>query len=160
MEIRKADGEEMLKLWGYGPGEPIAPTARFFCGNISSGNAIFWTVDDGGALLGELYTFLDIGEDRDVADGKTTAYLCAFRVKEGFRGRGLGSRLMDAALAGLRDMGFLRATIGVSDRRNEELYRRMGFDRKIKDCYFDPCAVDEDMRPLPVEGYQLLARDL
>ena len=43
---------------------------------------------------------------------------------------------------------------------NEELYRRMGFDRKIKDCYFDPCAVDEDMRPLPVEGYQLLARDL
>ena len=149
MEIRKADGEEMLKLWGYGPGEPISPTARFFCGNISSGNAIFWTVEDGGALIGELYTF---------ADGKTTAYLCAFRVKEGFRGRGLGSRLMDAALAGLRDMGFLRATIGVSDRRNEELYRRMGFDRKIKDCYFDPCAVDGNMRPKPDEGFLLLSK--
>ena len=159
--IRKASGGEMLRLWGYDSLDGASPTARYFYLQISSGNAVFLTADMNGQLIGELYIFFDL-DDRDFADGTNTAYLCAFRVQEEYRGRGIGSRLMDAALAGLRALGFRRATIGVGfdEERNIEMYRRMGFDRKIKDCFADPCAMDEHMRPMPDEGFMLLAKEL
>ena len=162
MLIRKAAGDEMLKLWGYRDGETGSPTARFFYRSISSGNAVFWTIDHNGELIGELYAFRDIPEDRDFADGKTTAYLCAFRVRKDFRGQGLGSRLMETVLADLWAEGFQRVTIGVGpeEEQNIRLYRRMGFSTKIKDCYMDPCAMDENMRPQADECYWLLAKEL
>ena len=160
MLIRKATAEEMLALWGYPDVCAAPPTAGYFCRNIASGNAVFWTVEEKGALIGELYAFLDIEEDRDFADGKTTAYLCAFRIRPEYRGRGLGTRLMETALADLKGRGFRRATIGVSDERNERMYRRMGFDTKVKECYSDPCARDEKMQPEPDEGYALLSKEL
>ena len=161
MLIRTATGEEMLELWGYPEREKASPTARFFYENIAAGNALFWTLDCGGELIGELYAFLDIEEDKDFADGRTAAYLCAFRVKPAYRGQGLGSGLMEAALADLKKKGFRRATIGVDEARNERLYRRMGFTAEIKTCYVDPCARDKSMRPERDEaGYLLLAKEL
>ena len=160
MLIRKASGEEMLNLWGYEDEEKAPSTARFFYRNIASGNAVFWTVEHEGALIGELYAFLQIEEDKDFADGCAAAYLCAFRVKKEYRGRGLGSRMMEAALKDLKARGFQSATIGVSEERNEKLYRRLGFTSKIKDCYFDPCARDDQMRPEPDAVFRLLAKKL
>lgn len=55
MIFRKATSEEMLPLWGYKDIGEASPTARFFCEHISSGNAEFWTIDDNGKLIGELY---------------------------------------------------------------------------------------------------------
>ena len=161
MLIRKATGEEMLKLWGYGDIDHASPTAKFFYRNISSGNADFWTLDHGGELIGELYAFLNIEEDKDFADGRTTAYLCAFRVKNDYRGQGLGSEIMETVLTDLKAKGFQRATIGANEERNKKLYRRLGFTAKIRDCFFDPCARDENMRPEPdKEGYWLLLKEL
>ena len=123
---------------------------------------MFWALEHEGALIGELYAFLDL-EDKDFADGKTTAYLCAFRVQEGFRGQGLGSRLMEAALAELKALGFRRAAIGVSEDepRNLRLYRRFGFTQKVKDCRADPCAMDEHMQPaVDPEPWALLYKTL
>jgi ribosomal protein S18 acetylase RimI-like enzyme len=121
---------------------------------------VFYTVDNEGELIGELYAFLDL-PDKDFADGKNTAYLCAFRIRKEYRGRGLGSRLMTAALNDLKSAGFLTATIGVNDRRNKELYERMGFVKFIKTCYFDPCAMTSEMQPERDEtGYILLAKEL
>ena len=160
MQIRKATGEEMLALWGYEDANTASPTAKYFYRNISSGNAAFWTVDNEGELIGELYAFLNIEEDRDFADGTSTAYLCAFRIRKEYRGQGLGTSLMERALADLKASGFRYATIGVSEERNERLYRRMGFTKEIKTCYSDPCARDEDMQPIPDEGYLLLSKTL
>ncbi len=160
VRIRKGDGEEMLRLWGYANADRISPTARFFLDSLSSGNAVFWTADGGGELIGELYAFLNIREDGDFADGKTTAYLCAFRVKEGYRGRGLGTRLMETALEELREAGFRWVTIGADEERNERLYRRMGFSETIKECRFDPCARDAEMRPVRDGEYRLLRKEL
>ena len=160
MLIRKASGEERLNLWGFEDPEQAPPTARFFYQNISSGNAVFWTVEHDGELIGELYVFFNIDEDNDFADGSTTAYLCAFRVKKEYRGQGLGSRMMEKALSDLKAKGFQSAATGVSEERNEKLYRRMGFYTKIKDCFFDPCARDGHMRPEPDAGFRLLAKDL
>ena len=161
MNIRKADGNEMLRLWGYGNADQVSPTAGFFYHSISSGNAVFWTVDHEGQLIGELYAFLNIEYDPDFADGKTTAYLCAFRIRKEYRSQGLGSRLMETVLADLKSMGFSRATIGADEERTRKLYQHMGFTMPVKICYYDPCAMDENMKPEYVkEGYWLRAKDL
>ena len=60
MIIRKATGEEMLSLWGYEGIENASFTAKYFYQNIISGNAVFWTLDNEGELIGELYVFLDL----------------------------------------------------------------------------------------------------
>lgn len=148
MLIRKATGEEMLALWGYQEASTASPTATFFYNNITTGNAVFWTLDNDGELIGELYVFFDL-EDKDFADGKNTAYLCAFRVKKEYRGQGNGSRLMATVLAELKEIGFRNVTIGVGcdEPQNIRLYRRFGFNTKIKDCHYDPCAIDENMLP-------------
>ena len=162
MLIRKASGEEMLALWGYPMLDAASPTARFFYQNIASGNAVFWALEHERALIGELYAFFDL-PDKDFADGNATAYLCAFRVKPEFRGRGLGSRLMETVLAGLKARGFRRATIGVSESelQNLRLYRRFGFTEKVKDCRADPCAMDENMQPVvDPEPWVLLRKEL
>ena len=161
MLIRKATGEEMLKLWGCQEESNAPPTAKFFYKNISSGNAVFWTLDNAGELIGELYAFLDVDGDKDFADGKTTAYLCAFRVKKEYRGQGLGSKMMDIVLKDLKARGFQYATIGVSEEQNEKLYRRMGFTAKVKDCHIDPCAMDGNMQPEHYDAcYNLLSKEL
>ena len=159
--IRTASAEEMLKLWGYDEIEHASSTARFFYENLSSGNALFWTIEHEGELIGELYVFFAIEEDKDFADGITTAYLCAFRVRKEYRGQGLGSQMMETALADLKSRGFQRATIGADDERNRKLYDRMGFDTMIKTCFDDPCARNENMEPESCEkGFWLLAKDL
>ena len=148
MQIRKATSEEMLALWGYKGIETASPTAKFFYNNITVGNADFWTLDRDGELIAELYAFYDL-DDKDFADGKTIAYLCAFRVKKEYRGQGYGSRLMTAVLDDLKEKGFRNVTIGVGsdEPQNYRLYQRFGFNSKIKDCHYDPCGMDENMQP-------------
>ena len=162
MQIRTASAEEMLALWGYQSPANASPTAQFFYQNIRAGNAVFWTIENDNALIGELYGFLNL-TDTDFADGTSTAYLCAFRVKDGFRGQGLGSRLLETALAELKRRGFRQATIGVSpdEPQNVRLYRRHGFLRKIKDCHYDPCGMDAAGQPdYDPKGWWLLAKEL
>ena len=162
MLIRKATGEEMLALWGYRTESAASPTAKFFYRNISAENAAFWALDTGAELIGELYVFWDL-PDKDFADGHHTAYLCAFRVKKEYRGRGLGTRLMERVLEELKAKGYRRATIGVAgdEALNIKLYRRLGFTEKVKDCFFDPCGMDENMQPLyDDKGWYLLSKEL
>ena len=54
MLIRKGNEEEMLKLWGYQDRDSASPTARFFYDDLSSGNAVFWTIEHENDLIGEL----------------------------------------------------------------------------------------------------------
>lgn len=162
MIIKKATAEEMLTLWGYEDIENASPTARFFYRNISEENAVFWALDNSGELIGELYVFLNL-DDKDFADGRITAYLCAFRIKPEYRGRGLGSSLMEKAFVELKQHGFHKATIGVesNEQANIRLYSRLGFIEKIKDCHYDPCALDENMQPIYEEdSWWLLAKEL
>ena len=149
MQVKKATGEEMLKLWGSQGFDTSSPRAEYFCNNITEGNAAFWFLDRDGEAIAELYAFFDLA-DKTFADGRTTAYLCAFRVKAEYRGQGHGTRLMTAVLAELKEMGFRYATIGVGsdEPRNLRLYQRFGFSMKIGDCHYDPCGMDENMQPI------------
>ncbi|MCR5230825.1 MAG: GNAT family N-acetyltransferase [Solobacterium sp.] len=162
MLIRKASGHELLALWGCRDADTAPPTARFFFNNICEGNAVFWTLDNDGELCGELYAFLNLG-DKDFADGRNTAYLCAFRVKKECRGQGYGTGLINAALEDLKQMGFRSAAIGVGidEPQNIRLYSRLGFSTRIKDCHYDPCGMDENMQPVYEEtAWWLLKKDL
>ena len=157
MLIRRADAEEMRRLWGSN-----SYNAGFFYDHIASGNAIFWTVDDKGELIGELYAFLNL-DDRDFADGKDRAYLCAFRIRKQYRGQGLGTALMKAALEDMRNRGFKTVTIGVNkdEPENIRLYERLGFSERVKECHYDPCGLDEKGQPeYDEEGWWLLKRNL
>ncbi len=138
----------MLALWGYQEYATASPTAKFFYNNITTCNADFWTMDKDGELIAELYAFFCL-DDNDFADGKNTAYLCAFRVKPEYRGKGNGSQLMTAVFENLKDRGYSNVTIGVGsdEPQNYRLYRRLGFNTKIKDCHYDPCGMDENMQP-------------
>jgi RimJ/RimL family protein N-acetyltransferase len=161
MKIRKASGNEMLALWGYQDVNSASPTARFFYKNINGGNAIFWTAEDDGKLIGELYVFLNL-DDKDFADGTKTAYLCAFRVEENYRRQGIGTSLIETAVKELAERGFTGVTIGVDETEelNIKLYRRLGFNTKIKDCATDPCAMNKDMEPDSCDTFWLLYKDI
>ena len=162
MRIIRATGEEMLELWGYKDANTASPTARFFFNNLTSGNALFWALDDEGEIEGELYAFLNL-EDKDFADGERKAYLCAFRVKEEYRGQGYGSQLINTAVEELSKKGFCSLTIGVDSDvpQNVRLYKRLGFNTIIKDCHYDPCSMDENMQPHYEENvWWLLQKEL
>ena len=161
VSVTQRSARDMITLWGYDSYDDASPTARFFYDNIESGNAIFWSLYDEGNIAGELYSFLKL-EDKDFADGVDTAYLCAFRVSEDHRGKGYGSMLMKTALSDLKSKNFSFATIGVGmdEENNQKMYEHMGFSRKIKECFFDPCARDKDMKPAVDEGFILLSKEL
>ncbi len=63
-----------------------------------------------------------------------TAYLCAFRTNEPFRGKGYFSRLFAFLLNDLRSRGYRYVTLGVEtgDTKNKEIYRHYGFTRYIR----------------------------
>lgn len=159
--IRRASAEELLRLWRGRSGGNTPPTAVFFADHIRHENAEFWALERSGELIGELYVFKSL-PDRDFADGRTKAYLCAFLVREADRGKGLGSQLLSAVLARLKADGFRYVTIGVEkgDEANLRLYRRHGFSVTIKECRLDPCFMDEEMRPRACPCFLLLSKTL
>lgn len=157
MKIRRATEYELLDLWGYEGIHTASSTAKFFYDNIKRGNAEFWTIDYDGELIGELYVFYDL-EDKDFADGKRTAYLCAFRVRADFRGQGLGTKLICHVMEHIKNLGYQRISIGVvaTNMANIRLYKRLGFTIKRKECVEDPCDRDENMQPRPCSCFLLL----
>ena len=91
MLIRQANEDEMLALWKETT-DNMRPTTAFFYKSIKNNIAEFWTYDKDGKLVGEVYAFKAL-EDKDFADGKGKAYLCAFRIIEELRGKGYGKNL-------------------------------------------------------------------
>jgi len=50
--------------------------------------------------------------------------------------------------------------VGMEEEGNKKMYDHMGFNRKIKECFFDPCARDKDMKPAADEGFISLSKEL
>lgn len=160
MEIRLANEEDLLILWQETI-ETMKPTTRFFYNNIKNETAEFWTWSYDNHIVGELYIFKTLS-DADFADGTHTAYLCAFRIMKELRGQGYGTRLLETVFKHLKDMGFAAATIGVDETETAtiRLYKRMGFTEKIKDCFNDPCNIEEGQIPASCEKFWLLRKKL
>ncbi|MGF7059695.1 GNAT family N-acetyltransferase [Brassicibacter mesophilus] len=151
IHVRIATVEEMKKLWEYSD----SPTYKYFVNGITSGNIEFWAVESikEKKLIGELYIFWN-SEDADEADGVNRAYLCAFRIEEQFRGQGLASKLMKAALGRLKEKGFYEVTIGIDNENHEKLksmYNSWGFNELIKQQHYDHHYLDINNNPVYFE---------
>ncbi len=155
MHIRQGTAEEMRALWYK------QYTFEFMADRIRNNQAEFWTIEMDDRLVCELYAFFEL-DDKDFADGKTTAYLCAFRVAQALRGKGLGTKLVRKVLERLSDLGFSYATIGVEpgEIANVRLYDKLGFTEKVKTLSVDPCDVDSEFKPAPCAEYDLLRKKL
>ena len=124
--------EDLKLLWG----ENSSSTQTYFVEGIEKGNIEFWTIvnEMDETLIGELYIFWD-SEDKDEANGKDRAYLCAFRTDDKFRGCGLGKALMNRVLQRIVENGFCEATIGADNDnadRLSKMYKSCGFSELVK----------------------------
>lgn len=81
-----------------------------------------------GEIVGQVFIQWNSSDPR-FADGSRRGYLYALRVKPAFRGRGLGTRMLQAAEEILRQRGMDTASIGVekANRRARALYERQGY---------------------------------
>lgn len=79
------------------------------------------------------------------------------RVPKRYRGRGIGSALLEAAARRARAFGFAELTLGVEpgNAANVRLYERMGFTDTVKSCESELVCVDEAGRPLSCDAYLL-----
>ncbi|MGH4122834.1 MAG: GNAT family N-acetyltransferase [Clostridium sp.] len=132
MLIRIGSIDELKLLWGNNN----SPTQNYFIEGIEKGNIEFWTIenDKNNRLIGELYIFWN-SEDKEEANGKDRAYLCAFRTDENFRGLGLGKALMKKVLQRIVENGFCEATIGADNNdadRLSKMYKSWGFSELVK----------------------------
>lgn len=96
---------------------------------MQRGYTVLWVADlPGTGLIGQV--FIQLVCDRpELADGYERAYLYSFRVREAYRGQGLGTLIMDIVEDDLRQRGFQYVTLNVArdNPRAQQLYRRRGY---------------------------------
>ena len=148
MLIRKATAEEMKALWNYSN----SPTYNYFVAGINNKNIEFWAVIDEkqNNIVGELYIFWN-SEDKDEANGINRAYLCAFRIKDSYRGQGLASKLMQTVLQRINQNGYSEVTIAVDNSNYEKLkgmYNNWGFNELLKKQNYDYHYITAENKPM------------
>lgn len=97
---------------------------------MKNGLAIMWVAAlPPAGLAGQVFVQFETS-NRELADGKRRAYVHSFRVREAFRGCGVGARLMAHAEKDLAGRGFQEVSLNVT-RENEgalRLYKRLGYE--------------------------------
>jgi len=156
MKIRRASLAEFSANW-YG-GEPAGSQFRA-C--LQAATAELWVAKKNFKVVGKVYFFKALS-DTDFADATTRAYITNFYVASQYRGQGIGTKLLEAIFAQLKQNGFSQVTIGVdeSESQNLRLYQKLGFVHEIKKCSVDPICVDEKQNPIPMSEFLLLAKYL
>ncbi len=101
---------------------PLAESAAFVAGNIADGNPHF-VADDGQTIVG----WCDIR--RYAIPAYAHEGTMGMGLRAAFRGRGLGERLLRAALAAAKLNGFERVSLNVYGKNAAAfaLYRKVGF---------------------------------
>jgi len=93
------------------------------------GRAVLWVAEiPGTGIIGQLFVQLNSGRP-ELADGVDRAYIYGFRVKDAYRGYGVGSRMMDVTEAELVRRGFRRVTLNVGQDNPDarRLYENRGY---------------------------------
>lgn len=144
---------EPLKLEDYNKCSNIwnmkaQPLAEKWRGEIADGNRLVFVYKINDEFIGEGALVLDTG-DPDYTVAGQRVYISRMIVKKEYRGRGIGSEILEFLINKATEMGFSEMTIGV-DKDNENalhLYRKYGFTEVLFD------GADEDG-----EYYKLMKR--
>jgi len=100
-QIRKGQIEDFKKLdqeWAWGQAEWQRKAQKDYIKGIEAGTQEFWVIENDKEILGELHLYWNKSSDPDEANGKDRAYLSAMRIHPDYRGKGLGTQLMQAAI--------------------------------------------------------------
>lgn len=131
---------------------PLAESAAFVANNIASGNPHF-VADDGETIVG----WCDIR--RHAIPAYAHEGTMGMGLRAAFRGRGLGERLLRAALAAAEENGFERVSLSVYAKNVAAfaLYRKVGFvleGTRVRGKKLDGEYDDVHMMAIRLEGGQ------
>lgn len=134
-EIRRITAAELpllTELFDYAdPDEMIRQNTR----EMNAGELDIFVMFEGSKPIGELHAACKSADER-AEEGKR-AYLYAFRIREGYRGRGAGKQLMEQVIGELEDRGYTEFTVGCEDGndRARHIYEGFGFTELIARKY-------------------------
>jgi len=97
--------------------------------NAINGKTLIWVAEfPGKGIIGQLFVQLK-SANKELADGKSRVYMYGFRVRSGYRGSGVGSRLLQTVEAYLVRRKFRRVTLNVGKHNIQarRFYTRHGF---------------------------------
>ena len=126
--LRAAVASDLPKLEWYGQYAHQRGLFRRAYREQLDGRRLMLVADCGGFPIGHVFVQLSSG-DSSVADGRSRAYMYAFRVMEMFQNRGIGTALMQEAEAQVVERGYLWTTIAVAKENAGalRLYQRLGY---------------------------------
>lgn len=97
--------------------------------DVCRGKALMWVAEwDGAGIIGQLFVQL-FSPREELANGVDRAYIFAVRVKPAFRGKGVGTCLVQTAEEDLRRRGVHTVTLNVAKGNTlaQNFYRRLGY---------------------------------
>jgi len=99
-----------------------------------TGRRVMLLAEWNGELAGQVFLQLR-STDPEFADGKDRGYLYSLRVKGAYRGLGIGTRLVVAAEARLREQGYREAVVAAAkgNPAARRLYERLGYQVFMED---------------------------
>ena len=124
------DYEKCSNIWNM----KTQPLTEKWREEIASGNRLVYVYKINGEFIGEGALVLDTGDSDYTIPGQRV-YVSRMIVKKEYRGRGIGSEILDFLINKAAEMGFTEMTIGV-DKDNENalyLYRKYGFTEVLFD---------------------------
>jgi ribosomal protein S18 acetylase RimI-like enzyme len=129
VSIRQADKDDLPGLEWDGEYSHYRRLYADTYAMMQKGHAVIWIAeDDHSRLIGQCFVSLK-GSRPELADGVHRAYLYGFRVKDGYRNRGIGTLMMLTIEKDLKDRGFMQVTLNVGqDNVNaKRFYERMKY---------------------------------
>ena len=142
--LKLEDYHKCSNIWNM-KAQPLAEKWRE---KIASGNRLVFVYKINDEFIGEGALVFDTGDPDYTIPGQRV-YVSRMIVKKEYRGRGIGSEILEFLINKAIEMGFSEMTIGV-DKDNENalyLYRKYGFTEVLFD------GADEDG-----EYYKLMKR--
>jgi ribosomal protein S18 acetylase RimI-like enzyme len=126
--LRLATAADLPKLEWYGQFAHFRNLFRRTFREQQQGHRLMLIADCNDFPIGQVFVQLNSNESR-LDDSQKRAYLYSLRVMEMFRGKGIGTRLIQEAETTVSGMGYHSITIAAAKDNPEarRLYERMGY---------------------------------
>jgi ribosomal protein S18 acetylase RimI-like enzyme len=128
IRIRHADISDLRDLEWDGEYRRYRRMYQRAMQEVVQNRRIILVAESGGKLVGQIFIQLTIHR-QDLKRNTESGYLHAFRVRTGYRNRGIGTRLLREAESTLSELGYERVVIAAAiDNVNaRRLYERHGY---------------------------------
>lgn len=141
MKFRKIEAKEFDRLKELFPGEEKLweKYKRMQLEKFKNKEIDIFVIENNEEIIGEVTANYKSNKLEKEAKFGVRAYLEAFRVDEGYRGKGLGQKLINHCINDLKSKGYTEFTIGVEDDNEiaKHIYFKLGFTKTIGRGYGD-----------------------